>query len=429
MFSLLGDSDLVGRLVPALLGTLLVPLLYPIYKLGYLDKKQTLAAALFLAVSPNMVYFSRFLRNDIFIVFFTMVLLVALLYYFERHQMRYALIAGAAIGFGMSTKENMPIIIAIFGLYLIYLIWTRKVQLPTRWIRDAALGGLVMVGIMAVFYSSFGAHPEMLTDWWLLAIKHWLSMHEAQRLGGPPYFYILLFLLYEVPILILAVIGTLQFIGTPGIVSRWREKRMRPVETPGAEAVDETPSEEAADATPGAETADATPGEEAADATPGEEAVDETPGEEAADATPGAETADETPGAEAVDETPEAAAPPIEKTRGWKDRLRGSSRAAKEPCRSIGRGVCTVRHLLDASLACSLCLYRREGAVADPPPAPADDLRRGLCDDHEESGRRRRGKHLTGRDDVPCGVHPGGYQRAHRAGAELRGPAGSLRDD
>jgi len=260
MFSLLGDSDLVGRLVPALLGTLLVPLLYPIYKLGYLDKKQTLAAALFLAVSPNMVYFSRFLRNDIFIVFFTMVLLVALLYYFERHQMRYALIAGAAIGFGMSTKENMPIIIAIFGLYLIYLIWTRKVQLPTRWIRDAALGGLVMVGIMAVFYSSFGAHPEMLTDWWLLAIKHWLSMHEAQRLGGPPYFYILLFLLYEVPILILAVIGTLQFIGTPGIVSRWREKRMRPVETPGAEA---------------------------------------------------------------VDETPEAAAPPIEKTRGWKDRLRG----------------------------------------------------------------------------------------------------------
>jgi len=95
------------------------------------------------------------------------------------------------------------------------------------------------------------------------------------------------------------------------------------VETPGAEAVDETPSEEAADATPGAETADATPGEEAADATPGEEAVDETPGEEAADATPGAATADETPGAEAVDETPEAAAPPIEKTRGWKDRLRG----------------------------------------------------------------------------------------------------------
>ena len=225
IFSLLGDSDLVGRLIPALLGTLIVPLLYPIYKLGYLDKKQTLIAALFLAVSPNMVYFSRFLRNDIFIAFFSMVLLVALLYYFERQKMRYALIAGAAIGLGMTAKENMPIIVLIFGVYLLYLVWTRKVRLPTHWVRDLALGAFVAVGIMAVLYSSFGTHPEVLMDGWLRAIEHWTSMHQAQRLGGPPYFYILLFILYEVPILILAVVGTLQFIGIPGIVSRWKERR------------------------------------------------------------------------------------------------------------------------------------------------------------------------------------------------------------
>ncbi len=251
IFSLLGDSDLIGRLFPALLGTLLVPLLYPIYRLGYLDKKQTIVAALFLAVSPNMVYFSRFLRNDIFIVFFTMVLLVALLYYFERQKMQYALIAGAAIGFGMTTKENMPIIVLIFGAYLLYLVWTRKVRLPKHWIRDLALGALVAVGIMAVLYSSFGAHPEVLMDGWLRAIEHWTSMHQAQRLGGPPYFYILLFLLYEVPLLILAVVGTLQFVDIPGIVSRWREKRMNQTESPGgtegaAEIEEEAPSETAA---------------------------------------------------------------------------------------------------------------------------------------------------------------------------------------
>jgi len=245
IFSLLGDSDLVGRLFPALLGTLLVPLLYPIYKLGYLDKKQTLIAALFLAVSPNMVYFSRFLRNDIFIVFFTMVLLVALLYYFERHQMRYALIAGAAIGLGVSAKENMPIIVLIFGAYLLYAVWTRKVRLPAHWIRDLALGALVAFGIMAAFYSSFSAHPELITTWWLRAIEHWTSMHQIQRLGGPPYFYILLFILYELPILILAIIGALQFVDIPGAVSRWREKREDHKEsldtTDGTEEVDEEP--------------------------------------------------------------------------------------------------------------------------------------------------------------------------------------------
>ncbi|KLK89334.1 glycosyl transferase [Methanoculleus sediminis] len=233
IFSLLGDSDLVGRFFPALLGTLLVPLLYPIYRLGYLDKKQAIVAALFLAVSPNMVYFSRFLRNDIFIAFFTMVLLVALLYYFERQKAQYALIAGAAIGFGMSAKENMPIIVLIFGAYLLYLVWTQKVRLPKRWIRDLALGAFVAVGIMAVLYSSFGAHPEVLMDGWLRAIEHWTSMHQAQRLGGPPYIYILLFLLYEVPILILAVVGFLQFVDISGIVSRWRERRAGNAGSPG----------------------------------------------------------------------------------------------------------------------------------------------------------------------------------------------------
>ncbi|MDK2891219.1 MAG: hypothetical protein PWR21_1851 [Methanoculleus sp.] len=233
IFSFLGDSDFVGRLLPALLGTLLVPLVYPIYRLGYLDKKQALVAALFLAVSPNMVYFSRFLRNDIFIAFFTMVLLVALLYYFERQKVQYALIAGAAIGFGMTAKENMPIVVLIFGAYLLYLVWTGKVRLPARWIRDLALGALVAVGIMAILYSSFGAHPGVLMDGWLRAIEHWTSMHQAQRLGGPPYFYILLFLLYEVPILILAVVGVLQFVDVPGIVSRWRERKAGQTGSPG----------------------------------------------------------------------------------------------------------------------------------------------------------------------------------------------------
>ncbi|NLA38565.1 MAG: TIGR03663 family protein [Methanomicrobiales archaeon] len=242
IFSLLGDSDLVGRILPALFGTLLVPLLYPIYRLGYLDRKQTLVAALFLAVSPCMVYFSRFLRNDIYIAFFSLALLVALLYYFERGEVRYALLAGAAAGLGMSTKENMPIVLLIFGAFFLYLIWTQKVWLPAHWIRDAAIGGLVVIGIMAVFYSSFGAHPEVLLDGWLKAIEHWTSMHQMQRLGGPPYFYILLFILYEIPILALAAVGVMQFFDVPGAIERLRERRRG--EGPAEEGTPWTAAEE-----------------------------------------------------------------------------------------------------------------------------------------------------------------------------------------
>ncbi len=358
MFSLFGDSDLVGRLLPAIFGTALVALVYPIYKLGYLDKKQALIAALFLAVSPNMVYFSRFLRNDIYIAVFSMVLLVALLYYFDRHKVQYMLIAGAAAGLGMSTKENMPIILLTFGVYLLYLVWTRKVHLPARWVRDFALAGIVMVGIMAVLYSSFGAHPDLITTWWIKAIEHWISMHQMQRLGGPPYFYILLFLLYEVPILILAGVGVLQFVDVSGAVSRWRVRRDAPGVVDGDPGVSALPLDSGESPTvakmpPGEEVGSAgTPalpldsGESptVAERPPGEEAgnpgvpalpLDSRESPAVMEMPPGEEVGD--PGVSVLsldsDEPPTVAKMPpgeevggageILKTRGWKDRLRG----------------------------------------------------------------------------------------------------------
>jgi len=55
MFTLFGNNDLVARILPALFGAAIIPLIYWIYRLGYLDQKQTLVAALFVAISPNLV--------------------------------------------------------------------------------------------------------------------------------------------------------------------------------------------------------------------------------------------------------------------------------------------------------------------------------------------------------------------------------------
>ena len=220
MFSLFGDSDLVSRILPSLFGTLLIPLVYCIYRIGYIDKKQTLFAALFLALSPDMVYFSRFLRHDIFMLFFTLLLLVAVLYYFEYRQTRFAIIAALAMAGGLCCKEEMPIIILIFASFFIYALWHRKFSLPHDWRYDLILGLFVVVGIMSVMYSAFGAHTDTLigqnfamnTSGWYKAVEHWTAMHNQQRLGGPWFFYIPLYLLYELPIFILAIIGTLQFL-------------------------------------------------------------------------------------------------------------------------------------------------------------------------------------------------------------------------
>ena len=212
MFGVFGASDLVARVVPAVLGALLIPLLYPLRRLGYLSSRQALVAALFIAVSPEMIYFSRFLRNDIFVVFFTLLLLVALLLYLEREKPGYLVVAAAAVALGMSAKENMPIVLLIFGAYGVYALRRGAIRLPARWRRDILVASLVAIGIMALFYSSFGQHPEVLMDGWLQAIEHWTAMHQQERLGGPPSFYLMLLLLYDLPILVLAVFATGQFL-------------------------------------------------------------------------------------------------------------------------------------------------------------------------------------------------------------------------
>jgi uncharacterized protein (TIGR03663 family) len=213
MFSFFGDSDLVARLLPALFGTLLIPLVYYIYRLGYITKAQTLVVSLFLAISPDMVYFSRFLRHDIFMLFFTLLLLVALLYYFERGQTRFAIVAAIAASGALACKEEMPVILFIFTSFFIYAIWRGRIKLPAQWKHDLLLGFFVMVALLAILYSGFGGHLETLQSGWLEAIRHWTAMHNQQRLGGPWFFYIPLFLLYELPIFILAVIGIIQFMG------------------------------------------------------------------------------------------------------------------------------------------------------------------------------------------------------------------------
>jgi uncharacterized protein (TIGR03663 family) len=229
MFTAFGSSDLVARLLPCLFGLMLIPLVYCIYRLDYITKNQTLLVALFIAISPDMVYFSRFLRHDIFMLFFTFLLLVALLYYFERGQTRFAIIAAVSAAGALSCKEEMPVILLIFVSFFLIAIWRGTFTLPPTWKRDLALGILLVVAIMSVLYSGFGGHPdtligknfeittkgvhfEMNTTGWYKAVDHWTAMHKQQRLGGPWFYYVPVFLLYELPIFILALIGTVQFL-------------------------------------------------------------------------------------------------------------------------------------------------------------------------------------------------------------------------
>ncbi len=214
MFAVFGDSDLIGRILPAIAGCALIPLVYWLYSLRYLTGKVALIAALFLAIAPELVYFSRFLRNDIFVVFFSLLLVVAFLAWLDKGKWYYLALAALAGAFGMCSKENMPLVIVTFGVFFVYLLWTRKITPPSKWIRDLIIAAVIFFGIIFTLYSSFWAHPEMILQAGPMAIEHWIAMHNEQRIASPPVFYLLMFVLYELPILLLTVAGVILFLVT-----------------------------------------------------------------------------------------------------------------------------------------------------------------------------------------------------------------------
>lgn len=133
---LLGASDngvntTTVRVLAATLGSGIVAL--PFFLRDYLGKVGAWLACLLLAVSPGMVYFSRFAREDIYMAFFTLLMVVGIARYIHVRKMRWLVIAAAAFAFSYATKEATFLTILVFGSFLGGLIaWELGLKVPLR---------------------------------------------------------------------------------------------------------------------------------------------------------------------------------------------------------------------------------------------------------------------------------------------------------
>ena len=204
-FAIFGDNDVVARLVPAIAGALIIPAIYPLYKFGYVTKNHAVIVALFFALSPDMVYFSRFLRHDIFQLLCTLLVLVCIFAYLERKKWYFALFAGIFGALALCLKEDAPAALFIFSSFFIGMWLLGKVEFPKTWTRDIVIAVFSALAIGYVFYTSFFNHPEAFFDAAQRALEHWFAMHDECRLCGPPYWYMLLLTVYELPIFIIGL--------------------------------------------------------------------------------------------------------------------------------------------------------------------------------------------------------------------------------
>ena len=128
IFFLFGDTDVTARILYVSAGTILVIL--PIFFRNLLGKHGAIMVAVLLSISPSMVYFSRFARNDILMALFTFGMVITMWNYLISGNKKNLYLMSALLALSFSTKENAYLIVGTLGLYLtmssIHESWPKK---------------------------------------------------------------------------------------------------------------------------------------------------------------------------------------------------------------------------------------------------------------------------------------------------------------
>jgi len=268
IYFLFGASDYSSRVAPALFGVSIV--IAPYFLRKWLGRYGALAAAAMFAISPGFLYFSRFIRMDIFAAGFEILMFIAIIKYLHERKDLYLYLLAAALALVFSTKEISFITTFIFGTFLALLfIWD--------WLQDrkfppglASFDLVILIGSLCaplyfsaliikviglwdpLDYMNYGQHDflvfliilgafaalGLLWNWrrWLTAagifwaiyillhttlltnmgglltgpigaLGYWLAQQGVERGGQPWFYYLILIPLYEFLPLFLALLG------------------------------------------------------------------------------------------------------------------------------------------------------------------------------------------------------------------------------
>jgi uncharacterized protein (TIGR03663 family) len=268
MFFIFGDSDATCRLFPAMVGIFIIAFMWQWR--GFLGAKGALFTAAFMAVSPTFTYVSRFIRDDIFMALGSLGMVWGLFKWFESRQNKYLYWMTAGLCMAFTSHEGTWIFMGIFGTFLFFRwLWEtlanpvdeekelsdlfaqlKLVDGAPAWVNAAVgifppftvlaliAGGLgfvklrpgwktwaVMLTIFFVpftlLYSTFFSNMD---GWFMGAfdsIAYWLGEQKTGRADQPWQFYIYMLALYELAIVVFAMIGGLRVIigsGKPNYV-------------------------------------------------------------------------------------------------------------------------------------------------------------------------------------------------------------------
>ena len=217
LYLLLGVGDLAARLAPALVGTLVVGLPYLLRR--QIGSVAALSAGVLLCISPSYLYFSRFVREDIYAACLTLGLIAAIFRFLDRPRPWHPSVILGLLAISFATKESTFITVAVFGsFFVVALVWqarrsgsVRRARLAVtaRSVgRDAWIWGVAtFVTVFTLLFTTFLTNPHGLQDGLIDGIRYWVSQQPVNRGSNPPFYYLVVLPAYEWPVVLLAALA------------------------------------------------------------------------------------------------------------------------------------------------------------------------------------------------------------------------------
>ena len=158
------------RVVTVLFGAALI-LLYPLL-CSAVGRKAAIWAGLFTAVSPAMVYYSRYYIHEMLLIFFTASALVSGWRYWQSRRVGWVAVCGVSLGLMHATKETFILTLAAALLALgLNQFWNRQLdasgvpaRAPRLDLRHIFAGLAAWIVVWLLLYSSFFTNPRGLID-------------------------------------------------------------------------------------------------------------------------------------------------------------------------------------------------------------------------------------------------------------------------
>jgi uncharacterized protein (TIGR03663 family) len=206
VFNTLGQGDWASRVPIAMVGSLFIFL--PIIFRQYFSKSAVLGLTAAVALSPTLVYWSRFLREDTLIVGCMMLMLYGVTL---ATGPRKALIVLLSLSLQFCIKENAYVTVAILVGYLCFELIFAGVVLGSKECLLRTLGGHLKAYALAVlnaaaiavfvycylYSAGFRYWKGVLDGLYRESLGYWIHQHSIDRITGPFLFHFYTLSWYE----------------------------------------------------------------------------------------------------------------------------------------------------------------------------------------------------------------------------------------